>query len=427
MSIIYSISTAYILGDIEILVIITNIEDILKSTYILIYIFSILKFYNKKGIINLKGFFGIRIFFSNSISLLTVGLVFYTLKSFSLDVNFIILVVILTIIWNNIEIVIFKFYVFYDEIRNDHLHLLKLNIFFKYISFYSTRIILLNICLTSLSVIGHDNVFINFIIELLTISLFNYIFSIPDLFYSSNNIRLDIVDLEKKNKIIDLLVERSDFTREGIIRNFDLSDRSLDTLCELLDFNPNNTNKYIFSTFRNRLRALPEEYYKYYRPISNNLNYVDTFHRLGNFNTFNEAKIYLNSINGKCVAMYDSRNKFLYLYVGRQNIVDYNRILYVWNKTYDYVPYDPTCYTEGALPLFLKDLNGQFHSLDIVTRASASQEAFENSCGKDVHLIKKLQNGEIISSEKDASYFCRFFSIVSTSISHIGKGNNRFY
>ena len=39
-----------------------------------------------------------------------------------------------------------------------------------------------------LNLIGHDNAFINFIIELLTVSLFNYIFSIPGLFYSSNNI-----------------------------------------------------------------------------------------------------------------------------------------------------------------------------------------------------------------------------------------------
>ena len=45
------------------------------------------------------------------------------------------------------------------------------------------------------------------------------------------------------------------------------------------------------------------------------------------------------------------------------------------------MPYDPTCYRQSGLELYLKDLNDQFHPLDIVTRASASQQAFENTCG----------------------------------------------
>lgn len=169
--------------------------------------------------------------------------------------------------------------------------------------------------------------FINFIIELLTNSLFNYIFFLSGLFDSSNNIMFNLVDLETRNKIIELLVDRSGLNEETIHTNFDLNDQAMEALCELLDFKPINDNRYIFSIYNQRLSGVAEEYYKYYKPISVEKKYVDTFQRLENFKTLEEARNFLTSINGKRIAIYDSRTQSLFMYAGRHSYAEHNQIL----------------------------------------------------------------------------------------------------
>lgn len=124
---IYYLFTTYIIGNLEILCVITNIEYIFNIFFMLKHSFSFSKFYYINESLNLERFFGIRIFFTNSISLLAMGFGIFILKTISLDVTFTLLVFILRILFHNIEIIVFKLYVIYDEIMKDQFHLLKLN------------------------------------------------------------------------------------------------------------------------------------------------------------------------------------------------------------------------------------------------------------------------------------------------------------
>lgn len=420
---IYSLLTTNILNEIDIFAILTNQEEIFKLVDMFMskynFFFLKFKFYVKNGVIDLNKFFGVRIFFYNSIRLLIVGLVIYIFKSISLGIIILLLLVFIIIIFMRRKSIKLKFYELYNEIINDMSDLLKINLFFNYVSLFITRGILLLLCEICLILFGDENMYIDFVIVLLTSTLFNYIFSIPGFIYPSLNLSFSLVDLETRNRIIDFLAERSGFDRNRIISDFDLSDRNMEALYELLDFKPFNNNRFVFSKNGHGLKALPERFYKFYKPVNNNLNYLSVFHRIGTFDTIHRAVNYLNMFNGRGVAIYDPKSKFLYYYVDKQFYTDYNRILYVFYNPRNadtsrvFKPYDPNCFPGADRVFYLRDLNGYYHPLNLFTEMYPGDDQFSNYFAKEIYMIKKYDNGQIKFLIKDKDYFASYFSSMS--------------
>jgi hypothetical protein len=133
--------------------------------------------------------------------------------------------------------------------------------------------------------------------------------------------------------------------------------------------------------------------------------------------------------NENSIYLYSGLEGILLKYEGTKELLSWNDILYLSSKTSKFIKYDPQLYHVKNKPFFIKDNEGSFHRLDLVTQVSTRENFITLGPINDMTFIKKVVNNDfpIISHLSDAPFnLDKFKTVKYLTVPEKKELQNRF-
>lgn len=387
--------------------------------------------YSQKIINSFYKYFGLKVFILNSLKLIGIGFLLYEFSSLYYYIkSLILLTFIIIVIWLFVKYIkkikkeFIRLYGYYKINKLSILYLL-LDRFLLWFSFLLTRHINLYLCWEFSVLFGNNLISFNFLFIILTSSLFDCLF-FSNLLEPRSNLWIDspskssdlyinihswagaFCSLEPSHaeRIHEFLARKLNISKMELLSRFDLSNKNLLTLVELLGLYSYSDNKYAFSFPSNnsRVTAVAEKNVKFWCPIVGNK--VHLFEKKAGSFSEESLSSYFATRNCKSIFIYDPKNKLLFELSSKLQFVEVNEILYlsrnVGNTTgIIFDPYDPQLKTVYKNPdLFLRDKTGYYRKLDLIAEPRTKVGDNANiSCSNKVSFIKTDINKEPVISK----------------------------